>query len=504
MTRTLTSLLFCLALPGLAACPRPDEEVVLAPDAPATDPQLVEMSAAISRPTLRADEVEQFFARVRVSGKEFSGAAKPRVNLALALDASGSMQGEALAESKAAALTMLEQLEDGSRLSIVAFGGKTEVLVGSQVLDPSSRAMAREAIETMEAKGTTDMAGGLSTALGLVTGALDPEGINRVVLLSDGVPNETAGIDAIAEQARNSGVSITSLGLGLEFDETLLTMISQRSGGRYHYLEEPDQVVAVFEEELLDLERAVARSSSLALRAGPGVQIVEIVGFPGAAQGNWAQVHLGDIGDDQTRDVFVRLQVQPHVDGARVELFDATLTFQDVAVNAGSLQREAYLSTTVGAEVDEGMQSQASEIAGAAERMVAAAAIVEVVALARGGQTAQAIARLDEAERIAEAAKGQFPTAGIGELLEEMQALRESWPTQSTALVVETPPTPAVGPGYPGGTPPSGADMSGMSGMADMPTPAPTAEYAPPPPPRSGKGSRRMRRSHAKALEVIQ
>src|SRR5690606_31190843 len=181
----------------------------------------------------------------RITGSEFAGATKPRVNLALALDASGSMEGEALVQAKAAALRMLDRLEDGSRLSIVAFGGKTEVLVGGQVLDPSSRAMARTAIESMEAKGTTDMAGGLSSALSLVSGALDPEGINRIVLLSDGVPNEIQGIEAITEQARSAGISITSLGLGLEFDETLLTMISQRSGGRYHYLEASDQVVAV-------------------------------------------------------------------------------------------------------------------------------------------------------------------------------------------------------------------------------------------------------------------
>lgn len=483
--RAFRSLVLSLSLLPLVGCPKPDDHVVIAPEqSPAKDPELVDFSSSLSKATLEADQPQELFARFRVSGKEFPGAGRPTVNLALALDASGSMEGEAIEDAKAAATKMLDRLQDGDRLAIVSFGGKTELLFASQTLNPATRESARQAIESMQAKGTTDMLGGMTQALGEVQRSFVGDGVNRIVLLSDGVPNVVDGIDNLAAQAQASKISITALGLGLEFDETLLARISSQSGGRYHYLESSDQALAVFDEELLHMQRSVARGMSLSLRAGPGVQIVEVVGHPGAAQGTSAALSLGDLADDETREIVVRLSVPGHQAGTHAELLDAFLNFEDVVVGAQYLSREDYVSASVGGEPDDAAIAVAREVEAAAHRAMAAAAIVEVAAMVRNGQLAEGMSRLTSAKSAAETAAKEFDDDALSELVAEMQALADSWPTQPPAIAID-----ATGGGSP--APVDAPDRPEAGDAAMEPVPA-----APP-------SARSMRRSHAKAVEAL-
>ncbi len=487
MPRPLRSLILCLSMLPLAACPRPDEKIVIAPEpAPPKDPQLIELGVSLSKATLEADQPQEVFARLRVSGKQFEGHGRPRVNLALALDVSGSMQGEALDDAKDAALAMVDALEEGDQLAIVVFGGKAEQVFASQPINPATRATAKSAIAEVEAKGTTDMLNGMAIALGAVQNGYSAEGVNRIVLLSDGVPNVVSGIEGYADQARNSGVSITALGLGLEFDETLLTMISQRSGGRYHYLESSDEAVAVFNDELLHMERSIARSTSLSMRAGPGVEILEVVGHPGAAQATQATVSLGDIADDEVRDVIVRLRAPAHLAGSHAEILDAFLNFEDVAVGASWLTREAYLSATVGEEVDTEQREAAQAVELAAARAIAAAAIVEVAAFARDGRTAEAMSRLGVARERAAKDAERFDDEALRELVAEMKRLHETWPKQPPAIATD-------GKGGPVSV------LDGVQREPDMPDARPSSA----PVPAAQPDPQTMRRSHAKALETL-
>lgn len=96
-------------------------------------------------------------------------------------------------------------MEDGDRFSLVTFGGKFEIGFVSQVLSDGSRQDVRIAIGGIEAKGTTEMLGGLSQALEQARMGHNPEGVNRVVLLSDGVPNQADGVANLATKPRRWG-----------------------------------------------------------------------------------------------------------------------------------------------------------------------------------------------------------------------------------------------------------------------------------------------------------
>src|SRR6202012_2715279 len=104
------------------------------------------------------------------------------------------------------------------------------------------------------------------------------------VLLSDGVPNTTQGLANLLVGIRNVGYAVTSLGLGNDYDTQLMTKIAADTGGNFHYLAQPEQIAAVFDDELSKLTTVVAHDVQLTLSAGPGVTLEPLVGFRGSAQ----------------------------------------------------------------------------------------------------------------------------------------------------------------------------------------------------------------------------
>jgi len=433
-------LLFPVLL--LAACGAPKKNLVVDGPPPlvaASDPKLVTLEAALGNPYAPPDKDLDVIARFRVDTSDLPGKARPALRLTLVMDTSGSMEGEAIARAREAALTMVDRLEPGDRFALVVFNSKAEVLVPTTVMDGTNRESVRDKIKAIEATGTTDMAGGLSAALGQAAAGLDTQIINRIVLLSDGIPNDPAPILGLAGQAQSYGVPITALGIGLEFDETLLASIARTSGGTFEYIEKNEEVVEVFAKEVLRMKRLVARQMYLQVQPGPGVTIQGVIGFAPQVSGRGIYVTLGDLSQGERRDVLVRMRVKGHRAEARVELADATLTFQDAVQNAGSLTRNLFVSmrtTEDQALID---RSHDSEIERAAARAELGAAVVQAIALARGGNVDQARTVLDAAEPLARQRAKNFDDAELRLQLAELAPLRKALPT-----LVPPPPPPVL------------------------------------------------------------
>jgi Ca-activated chloride channel family protein len=321
----------------LGGCPGPTTQVLLQPAH--VDPNVVMLAGELDNKLVRALAPGELLARLRIDTRPLKRLFHPRINLALVIDTSGSMEGDAIRDAKKAAAALVDKLSKGDRLAIVTFNSRTQVLVPSQPLSDGNRAAILARIQSIGARSTTDLAGGLQAGFREVSRYYDKSGINRVVLISDGVPNDAAPILPLAAAMGKAGVAVTSLGLGIDFDEALMGEIAQRSGGRYHLVEKSTEVAQVFEDEVLRLRRVVGRNLQLQLAAGPGVQIKEIVGH-----GAVSAVPLGELGEDETRDVIVRLSVPGRRSGAAIELFDALLSFDDAIDNAGHFQRQLFLA----------------------------------------------------------------------------------------------------------------------------------------------------------------
>ena len=210
---------------------------------------------------------------------------RPRVDVALVIDVSGSMSGAKFAHAQEAARTLVAGLVDGDIVSIDSFESKAHTVCPPLVLDARTRQTLRQAIDGMHIGGGTNMFDGLELAEGHAAAAPSTHAVRRVVVLSDGQanvgPSSPELLGAIAERGLDQHTQVTSIGLGLDYDERTLDALAVRSGGRMYHLDETDGVDATLRDELALLTSAVASDAYVEVIPAPGVRVERIFGVGG-------------------------------------------------------------------------------------------------------------------------------------------------------------------------------------------------------------------------------
>jgi Ca-activated chloride channel homolog len=447
------------------------------PPAGPADPHLVEMSADTTTDLVPAGSPAELAIRIRVSASRVSSGQRPALDLVLLLDTSGSMEGPAIEALRRAAHTMVERMSPRDHLAVVTFDSSARVVIPSTELTASARAAALDKIDGLRARGTTAMADGLALALQQVAQGRAAGTIDRIVLLGDGVANDPAPLPSLVEQARAARISITTLGLGIEFDEGLLGRIALDTGGVYRYVATADTVSDVFDHELTRMQTVVGRNLYLQLQPGPGVTIDDMPGLTPSGAARYAM--LGDLAAGELRDVIVPIHVNGHPDGATVELVDAVLTFDDAAGGSGPQRRDSFASTKASADPDKVKGAIKVDLELARARARAASAILQGIALARAGQIDAARKTLEDAEQAAKADAAHSDDELRG-LIEQMARVRE----HLADLVVQ-----------PQQTQP--ARQAGGAGAAYESAPLPSPATAPP------ETEQLLRHAHAASQRVL-
>src|SRR5450432_275855 len=346
----------------------------------ATDPDLVEMTAEPTTTLVLANAGSELGIRVRIIAHDLPAAKRPPLDLALVLDTSGSMEGPPIDALRASARELADKLRDGDHLSVVVFHSKSEVLVPNVAVSQANRKTIDRAIANIHATGTTDLVGGLSLGLAQLNAGILPNGINRIVLLSDGVPNSSIALPQTVAMIRQAGVSVTSLGFGIDYDTTLMTQIARDTGGAFHYLEKADQVAKVFDAELVKMKSSVARNLQLEIEPGPGVTIAAMPGLAVGADGK-LYAAIGDLPAGETRDLMIPIRVSGRSDGATAELVQATLHFEDVIGRSGLRERDAFVAVKTSNDSAAVIGSIKMDLEVARIRASAAAAILGALTL---------------------------------------------------------------------------------------------------------------------------
>jgi len=251
------------------------------------------------------------YAAVSVKGRPAASALAP-LNIALVLDRSGSMHGDPFRNMLIAAQTFVGQLRDGDRVSVVAFSNGVYLAAPPVIIDGNTRPMVAASIGTLVDGGGTNLGGGFLAGLAQVFGAFNPWQVNQVVLFSDGQPNigitSSSELARIAARAAEHGVAVTTIGFGMEHDELLMQGMADASGGNYYYVDSPNDMPRIFQQEAGAILRTAARSTDLDLVLPPGVQLEEAIGYDYVTVGGHTYVRIGSVPHDQERFVVFRFQ----------------------------------------------------------------------------------------------------------------------------------------------------------------------------------------------------
>jgi Ca-activated chloride channel homolog len=241
-----------------------------------------------------------------------AGAERPASCVQVVLDRSGSMGfGDRIATARSSLIERVDRLDPRDSFGLVAFDNVVEVVVpaGPLVDKPAVKA----AIEGVCERGGTNLSAGLLRGVQEARRA-GGKGGATLLLLSDGMANDgvtdPAKLEAAAAAANRSGVTLSTIGIGLGYDETLLAAVARGGQGNHVFAEEADAAAAAVSGEVSGLLSRTAQALSLLIRPTADVASVTVFNdLPGHAVDGGVMLELGDLWAGERRKLLLGLDV---------------------------------------------------------------------------------------------------------------------------------------------------------------------------------------------------
>jgi len=394
-------------------------------------PTPLKMETKLSHTNLPKNSTTELFATVRITGGEAQATeARAPLNVALVIDRSTSMSGGRLDQAKNASIMFVRGLQSTDRLAIVSYGSDVSTVMESTLATPVNKELMEMAIQRIELSGATNLSGGLERGVQLIAPHRRDETVNRLLLLSDGHANNgittVHGLANLAKNTLEQGISISTMGIGLDYNEELMTQVAVNGAGNYYFVENAEALAGIFEKEAKGLSSTVARRTVLTLDAGPGVEIIEVQGFASTTKGNRTTVRLAEFYAHQTKDMLVRLSVTTK-DASNMNVLTARLNFENVAsAEKGSLSR----TLNAGVTADKTLAAKAdSDVMRRVQQAEVAKNMDKAMKLYERGEAKQAaeVLRAQRADNIAKGKAYDFADdQAFGRVNEELQSLESS------------------------------------------------------------------------------
>ena len=290
----------------------------------------VTLQVGTSHPSLIADKKQTSYVRIALTGSEIESSKKrPPVNVAIVIDNSGSMSGSKIDQARRAAIAAIKRLRDDDIVSVVLYNSNVSVLV------PATKASDRDSIvrqiESVRAGGSTALFAGVSKGAAETRKFLRDESVNRVILLSDGQanvgPSSPSELESLGASLVKEGISVSTLGLGLGYNEDLMSGLAIAGSGNHMFVEEADDLVAVFNKEFNDLLSVVAGDFEIEATLAKGVRPVKVMGTNADIVGQKVFIPLTQLYSSQQRYFVLEVEVAAGKAGTSRPLIDVTVNY---------------------------------------------------------------------------------------------------------------------------------------------------------------------------------
>lgn len=312
----------------------------------------VQLIASLSHGTLPNHASSEVYASIKMTGSAFVSEDRAPLNVSLVMDRSSSMAGEKIKQSRQAALKFLEQLGPSDRISIISYGSDVSVESSPMYVTEKNREKLRGIIRELSVGGMTNLSGGFQQGCDLVASSLEKGSVNRVILMSDGVANrgitEPLQLAGLAGECYERGVSSTTIGLGLGYNEDVMTQMAVAGAGNYYFIDDEEAMASVFQQEATGLSATVARSASLEIELGKGVELLKLHGYKYKEKGNKVTVSLAEFSSKQKKDVLMRLSVSAQESGER-SVIGVKLVYEDL-LDAKKVVKKGDLTAAVSSD----------------------------------------------------------------------------------------------------------------------------------------------------------
>ena len=324
------------------------------------DGQQIRLEVSPVYQVLKAGDKQTTWIRVGMEGFRMeSGKKRPGVNLAIVLDKSGSMQGEKIQQARAAAIDALGLLSADDIVSIVTYDSTVNVLVPATKLTDKESVIA--AINGIKASGNTALFAGVSKGAAEVRKFLEKERVNRIILLSDGLanvgPSAPGELGSLGESLLKENISVSTLGLGLGYNEDLMVQLAGKSGGNHLFIEQASELVDVFRQEFDDVLSVVAQEIDVVLTIPEGLRPIRVLGNDADITGQKIVTRIAQIYSGQDKHIVVELELPPMAAATSQELGTVSVKYTNMKT-----QESDHLSATCKVSFSDDSEEVASSI----------------------------------------------------------------------------------------------------------------------------------------------
>lgn len=297
----------------------------------------VGLSVAMSNPILKSGQKQTAFLKVGLEGFRMP-ATTPRVpvNVAIVLDKSGSMKGQKIAEARQAAIQAVQRLDANDIVSVIVYDSTVQVLVPATKLSDKESVCQR--ISAVQPGGRTALFAGVSKAAAEVRKFIDRDRVNRIILLSDGLanigPSAPSELGSLGASLKKENISVTSMGLGLDYNEDLMVSLASQSGGNHIFIEEATQIAEFFRKEFNSVLSVVAQEVDITINVADGIRPVRVFGNQAEINGQKVIASLTQLYSEQEKFLVLEVEVPATPEGKARDIAQVSVDYDNMLTRA--------------------------------------------------------------------------------------------------------------------------------------------------------------------------
>jgi Ca-activated chloride channel family protein len=246
------------------------------------------------------------------------------LDVAFVIDRSGSMGGEKIVLARDAVLEGIGMLRDTDRFTVVSFDSHIDVVVPPTAATHDARRDAEARVQSIEARANTNLSEGWLTGCRQLAASKRPDAVARCLLLSDGHANdgitEQGALQRLAADWLRQGIVTTTLGVGANFDEQLMSAMAQAGGGHGYFIRENRQTGDLLTNIIGEALEVVASGVTLVTELPAGMEAEVLGAFASEPSANTLRVTVGQLVSGQELPIVLRVTCPTGPEGQHVVL----------------------------------------------------------------------------------------------------------------------------------------------------------------------------------------
>jgi len=275
-------------------------------------PGQINLNTAISHPTLLCNQQQTAYLRIGLDGTApLEIADRVPVNIAIVIDKSGSMGGQKIENAKSAAISAIQRLRSNDIISVIAYDNEVTVVI------PATKATDKDAIfkkiRKIQTGGSTALHAGVCKGAAELRKFKDKNRANRIILLSDGLanvgPQTPEQLGKLGGELIGESISVTTIGLGLGYNEDLMSKLAFKSDGGHHFVEHAENLAKVFDAEFGMAMAIVAHQIDINIKCAEDIRPVRLLGREGKIKGQNVTVGINQLYAEHEKYVILEVEI---------------------------------------------------------------------------------------------------------------------------------------------------------------------------------------------------